>query len=133
MEEAPLKQPSEPLGLERVRDFMINMCRMSEGRGWATLSEIEEMTGVHEAYVSVNLQHLCKTRYGSHIVDKRHRQHVGTYEYRVRERAKLGASPVSQSRGSRGRPSASYACPPSRMCRRSGVNLTIRDGNISPH
>lgn len=100
-------QPTELPGLERVRDFMLNMCRISEGRGWATLSEIEEMTGVHKACVCANLRHLRKTRYGSYIVDKRHRQNIGAYEYRVRERATLSPSPVSQSRGSRGEHSAS--------------------------
>ena len=100
-------QPAELPVLEPVRDFMLNMCRISEGRGWATLSEIAEMTGVHETYVSVNLRHLRKTRYGSYIVDKRHRENIGTYEYRVRERARLSPSPVSRSRGSRGHGSAS--------------------------
>ncbi len=100
-------QSTEPAGLKEVRDFMLDMCRISEGRGWATLSEIEEMTGVHETCVSVNLRHLRKTRYGSYIVDKRHRENIGTYEYRVRERARLGLSPVSQSQGSSGRHSAS--------------------------
>lgn len=99
-------QPTELPGLERVRDFMLNICRVSEGRGWATLTEIAEMTGVHEAYVSANLRHLRKTLYGSYIVDKRHREKVGTYEYQVRERVRFAPSPASQSRGSRGRGSA---------------------------
>jgi transcription initiation factor IIE alpha subunit len=91
VEEARVVQSTELAGLKEVRDFMLSIYRISEGRGWATLREIAEMTGVHETYVSAILQHLHKTRYGSYIVDKKHRENVGTYEYRVRgPRTRLG-------------------------------------------
>ena len=77
-------QSTELASLKEVRDFMLSIYRISEGRGWATLTEIAEMTGVHETYVAAILQHLHKTRYGSYIVDKKNRENVGTYEYRVR-------------------------------------------------
>jgi hypothetical protein len=95
-------RPTEPTGLESVRDFMLSMFCISEGRGWATLTEIAGMTGVHETYVPAILGHLHKTRYGSYIVDKRHRENVGTYEYRVRTRASLRrlCNPKDPERGS---------------------------------
>jgi DNA-binding transcriptional regulator GbsR (MarR family) len=78
-------QSTELAGLTEVRDFMLSICYISEGRGWATLDEIAEMTGVHETHVSAILRYLRKARYGSYIVDKRHRENVGTYEYRVKK------------------------------------------------
>jgi transcription initiation factor IIE alpha subunit len=77
---------TELAGLTEVRDFMLSICYISDGRGWATLNEIAEMTGVHETHVSEILRYLRKTRYGRYIVDKRHRENVGTYEYRVKKR-----------------------------------------------
>ena len=79
-------QLTEPVGLTEVRDFMLSICCISEGRGWATLDEIADMTGVHETHVSAILRYLPKARYGSYIVDKRHRENIGTYEYRVKKR-----------------------------------------------
>jgi hypothetical protein len=76
-------------GLEQVRNFMLSLNLVSKGRGWATLSEIAEMTGVPEGYVSVNLKHLGERQYGSYLVLKRHRENVGSYEYRVTEKVKV--------------------------------------------
>ena len=78
--------------LEQVRDFMLDVFHVSAGRGWATLSEIKEMTGVPETYVSMDLGQLREARYGGYIVERRHRENVGTYEYRVREKVKLCTS-----------------------------------------
>lgn len=84
----------DPAPLERVRDFMLSFQLISEGRGWATLHEIAEMTGVHERYVPAILGYLQRTRYGGYIVGKRHRENIGTYEYQVRKRA-IPCSPTT--------------------------------------
>ena len=78
---------------------MLSICRISEGRGWATLTEIAEMTGVHETYVAAILRHLHKTRYGSYIVDKKHRENRrDTYEYRVRgSGTRFERAPIARS------------------------------------
>ena len=76
-------------GLEQVRDFMVSLHLVSVGRGWATLTEIAEMTGVPEGYVSANLKHLRETKYGGYLLQKRHRENVGSYEYRLTEKVKV--------------------------------------------
>jgi hypothetical protein len=110
VEEARVVQSTEPAGLKEVQDFMLSICRISEGHGWATLTEIAEMTGVHETGVSAILQHLHERRYGSYIVDKRHRENVGTYEYRVRMRAAFASVAIPRSQDAFGK----LHCPPSR-------------------
>jgi len=52
---------------------------------WRTLREIEAATGYASASVSAQLRHLRKPRFGSYIVEKRHRgaPALGHYEYRV--------------------------------------------------
>jgi len=42
---------------------------------WLTLSEINEKTGDAEASVSAQLRHLRKERFGSHVIEKRIRNH----------------------------------------------------------
>lgn len=57
---------------------------MIRGR-WRTLQEITRITGDPEASVSAQLRHLRKPRFGSYIVEKRHRgaESSGLYEYRL--------------------------------------------------
>lgn len=83
-----MTQLAQVTGLEQVRNFMLSLHLVSEGRGWATLSEIAEMTGVHEGCVSLSLGHLRERQFGGYVVRKRHRQNVGSYEYRVAERVR---------------------------------------------
>lgn len=57
---------------------------MADGT-WRTLGEIEAATGAPQASISAQLRHLKKPRFGSHIVEKRHRGDAkcGLYEYRL--------------------------------------------------
>ena len=52
---------------------------------WRTLSEIESYTNAPAASISAQLRHLRKPRFGSHIVNKRHRGEPknGLYEYQL--------------------------------------------------
>ena len=52
---------------------------------WRTLGEISQITGDPEASISAQLRHLRKPRFGSFILDKRHRGDPGRglYEYRL--------------------------------------------------
>ena len=52
---------------------------------WRTLPEISYETGDPEASISAQLRHLRKTRFGSHVVDKRRRgeETHGLWEYRL--------------------------------------------------
>lgn len=70
---------------ERIRDLML------DGR-WRTLDEIATATGDPAASISAQLRHLRKKRFGSFIVDKRHRgdDARGLYEYRLRKPEVLG-------------------------------------------
>lgn len=63
---------------ERIRDWMLR-------RDWHTLSEIAEALGYPESSVSAQLRHLRKERFGSYLVEKRHRGDPkdGLWEYRV--------------------------------------------------
>lgn len=60
---------------------------MADGE-WRTLAEISASTGDPHASVSAQLRHLRKPRFGSYIVEKRHRgeRSAGLWEYRVSTR-----------------------------------------------
>lgn len=64
--------------LGRVYDCMI------DGR-WRTLTEISHTTRDPEASISAQLRHLRKPRFGSYLVERRHRgdRAAGLYEYRL--------------------------------------------------
>ncbi len=63
---------------ERIKNTML------DGQ-WRTLQEIAEVTGDPPASVSAQLRHLRKPRFGSWIVEKRHRgdRSRGLFEYRL--------------------------------------------------
>ncbi len=52
---------------------------------WRTLGEISHLTNDPEASISAQLRHLRKTRFGSYVVNRRHRgdRSVGLYEYQL--------------------------------------------------
>jgi hypothetical protein len=52
---------------------------------WRTLGEIEAITKDPQASISAQLRHLRKERFGSYIIERRHRgdRANGLYEYRV--------------------------------------------------
>jgi hypothetical protein len=55
---------------------------MSDGR-WHTLADIEGVTHDPQASISAQLRHLRKDRFGAYIVERRRRETVGTWEYRL--------------------------------------------------
>lgn len=57
---------------------------MEDGQ-WRTLSEIQKLTGDHEASISAQLRHLRKSRFGGHTVNKRRRgkEENGLFEYQL--------------------------------------------------
>ena len=64
--------------LDRIRDLMLDGV-------WRTLGEIEQVTGYPQASISAQVRHLRKSRFGSHLVEKRRRgpgRH-GLWEIRV--------------------------------------------------
>ena len=63
--------------LKRVHAFM------SDGGGWHDLGEISHYTGGSEASVSARLRDMRKTRYGSHIIDRRRVGLSGLFQYRL--------------------------------------------------
>lgn len=57
---------------------------MADGE-WRTLAELADVASAPEASVSARLRDLRKRRFGSHVVERRHRGEPvrGLYEYRV--------------------------------------------------
>jgi hypothetical protein len=57
---------------------------MSRGQ-WMTLRELAAATGDPEASCSAQLRHLRKPRFGSYVIERRHRgdRQAGLYEYRL--------------------------------------------------
>ena len=62
---------------ERIRDFMLNLA------DWRTLAELADFLKYPEASISAQLRHLRKPKFGSYVVEKRHRANAGLWEYRV--------------------------------------------------
>lgn len=58
---------------------------------WRTLREIAQITGDPEASISAQLRHLRKPRFGSYLLEKRHRGDPagGLYEYQLKAPAPL--------------------------------------------
>jgi hypothetical protein len=50
---------------------------------WLTLDALEKITGDPQASISAQLRHLRKERFGSHNIERRRDESVGTWEYRL--------------------------------------------------
>ncbi len=59
---------------------------MNDGK-WRTLGEIERVTRDPQASISAQLRHLRKTKFGSHVVNKRRRgdRTSGLFEYSLEQ------------------------------------------------
>lgn len=70
----------ERLGAQLKRVYAV----ISDGN-WYTLQEIQMITGDPQASISAQLRHLRKTRFGSHIIERRSRgdRKDGLFEYRL--------------------------------------------------
>lgn len=70
---------------DRLRSQLGKVFACMRDRNWRTLSEIQAYTGQPQASISAQLRHLRKPRFGSYIVEKRHRgdRERGLFEYRL--------------------------------------------------
>ena len=63
--------------LQRVYTFM------NDGGGWHDLFEIAHYTGGTEASCSARLRDLRKSKFGSHVIDRRRVGLSGLFQYRM--------------------------------------------------
>lgn len=66
--------------IKRIYELMRDEC-------WRSLAEIERETGDPQASVSAQLRHLRKHRFGAHQIEKRRRDGLGTWEYKLLRRS----------------------------------------------
>ena len=50
-------------------------------RGWFTLSQLHDLTGIPEASISAQIRHMKKPQFGSYIVNKRRMPNSAIWEY----------------------------------------------------
>ncbi len=69
----------------RLTGQVLRIFDLMKDAQWRTLREIAEATNDPESSISAQLRHLRKERFGSHVVDKRHRGDPanGLYEYQL--------------------------------------------------
>lgn len=71
--------------MNRLTNQLGRVYALMADAGWRTLEEIHEATGDPVASISAQLRHLRKPRFGSYLVEKRHRglPSLGLFEYRM--------------------------------------------------
>jgi len=76
-----------PQDRERLTGQIQRIFNLMRDSRWRTLSEIQAITGDHEASVSAQLRHLKKDRFGGHTLSKRRRGEGrrGLWEYQIIE------------------------------------------------
>lgn len=67
---------------DRLAGQQLRIWQLMQDGQWRSLTAIEKATGDPQASISAQLRHLRKPRFGSFVVDKRHRGR-GLFEYRV--------------------------------------------------
>ena len=70
----------------RLAGQMQRVFELMKDGAWRTLGEIAAATGDPESSVSAQLRHLRKSRFGSHVIEKRSRgdRTVGLWEYQLK-------------------------------------------------